>query len=245
MATLTPGGLLVFIKENNAQLLTQISAIFSANSSPAPTGAQTSDNGFTGDQDMDDAWDEDEGEEPTWEDVLPTRGREARRDGGGSAVAARLANPPPPAINGIVKNHVPYTAVPQAAAPRRNRGDRQLHSFQRKIKVAFSPMIESQEDTSTNPTVLAAAMLRSAWEDINDTRRRSHAGNQRYKLDPRNDFDNPRLPSPLKRSKSSAQDVIRAKGKARAKAGNNPGSRNNHSSNAARAVRVAGKAVAD
>jgi len=82
-------------KGNNAQLLTQISAIFSANSSPAPTGAQTSGNGVTGDQDMDDALEEDDGGEPTWEDVLPTRGRETRRDGGGSAVADRLANPPP------------------------------------------------------------------------------------------------------------------------------------------------------
>jgi len=56
-------------------------------------------------------------------------------------------------------------------------------------------MIESQGDASATPTVLAAAMLRSAWEDINDTRRRSYAGNQSYKLEPRNNFDNPRLPS--------------------------------------------------
>jgi len=34
--------------------------------------------GLPRDQDMDDAWDEDDGEEPTWEDVLPTRGRETR-----------------------------------------------------------------------------------------------------------------------------------------------------------------------
>jgi len=39
-------------------------------------------------------------------------------------------------------------------------------------------------------------MLRSAWEDINDTRRRSYAGKQSYKLDPRNDLDNPRLLAP-------------------------------------------------
>jgi len=57
-------------------------------------------------------------------------------------------------------------------------------------------MTESQEDASADPTVLAAAMLRSAWEDINDTRRRSYAGNQSYKLDPRNDLDNPRPLSP-------------------------------------------------
>jgi len=82
---------------------------------------------------MDDAWEEDDGEEPTWEDVLPTRGRKPRREGGPSAVAGRLADPPLSAINGIVKNHVPYTAVPQAAAPRRDRGDRPLHNLKRSI----------------------------------------------------------------------------------------------------------------
>jgi len=81
-------------------------------------------------------------------------------------------------------------------------------------------------------------MLRSAWEGINDTRMRSYAGYQSYKLDPRNDFDNPRLP-PQKKNNKSAMDVKRANAKAKAKAGNIPGNRNNHSSNAARAVRVA------
>jgi len=76
MATLTAGVLLGVLKENHAQLLTQIYATFSANSSPAPMGAQTSGNGFTGDQDMDGAWDENDGEEPTLEDVLPTSGLE-------------------------------------------------------------------------------------------------------------------------------------------------------------------------
>eukprot|EP00669_Euglena_mutabilis_P004215 TRINITY_DN1541_c0_g1_i2.p1 TRINITY_DN1541_c0_g1~~TRINITY_DN1541_c0_g1_i2.p1 ORF type:complete len:196 (-),score=2.85 TRINITY_DN1541_c0_g1_i2:421-1008(-) len=114
----------------------------------------------------------------------------------------------------LSKNHVPYTAVPQAAAPRRNRGDRQLHSLQRKIEVALSLMIESQEDASATPTVLAAAMLRSAWEDINDTRRRSYAGNQSYKLDPRNDLDNPRLLSPEEEQKvRSGRQKGKGKGK--------------------------------
>jgi len=64
MVTLTPGERLGVLKENNAQLLTQVSAIFSANSSPAPKGAQTIGNGVTGDQDMDDAWDAEDGGEP-------------------------------------------------------------------------------------------------------------------------------------------------------------------------------------
>jgi len=104
MATLTPDELLGVLKENNAQLLTQIPAIFSANCSPAPTGAQSSGNGVTGDQDMDDAWDDEDGEDLTWEDVLPRRGHETRRDGGGFAVADALAKRNSSAINDIVKN---------------------------------------------------------------------------------------------------------------------------------------------
>jgi len=79
-------------KGGNAQSLAQISAIFSANSSPAPTGAQSSGKGVTGDQDMDDAWDEGDGEEPTWEDVIPTRGRER---------------------NSKLKNTSPLTSIPK------------------------------------------------------------------------------------------------------------------------------------
>jgi len=112
-------------------------------------------------------------------------------------------------ISEIVKNHVPYTAVKQAAAPQRNRVDRQLHSLQGNIGVAFSLMIESQEEESVNPTMLAAAMLRSAWKDINDTRRSSE-GIQNYKLESRDDFDNPRLISSEEEEKTRA---FRQKGK--------------------------------
>jgi len=49
--------------------------------------------------------------------------------------------------------------------------------------------------------VFAAALLRRAWEEINYTRRRSYAGNQSYKFDPRKEFDNPRLLSPEEEQK--------------------------------------------
>jgi len=47
------------------------------------------------------------------------------------------------------------------------------------MQVALSLTIESQEEASTTPTVLAAAMLSSAWGDINYTRRMSYAGEQK------------------------------------------------------------------
>jgi len=67
-------------------------------------------------------------------------------------VAAWLANSLPLAINDIVKNHVPYTAVPQAAAPRRNRGNRQLQSLQRLLHLLwlmFSKALLSMAAAST------------------------------------------------------------------------------------------------
>jgi len=74
---------------------------FSARTSPPPGQALKQrgwggSNGVTGEQGMGDAWDEENVEELFWEDVRPARGRERRRDGGGAAVAARLANPLPP-----------------------------------------------------------------------------------------------------------------------------------------------------
>jgi len=81
-------------------------------------------------------------------------------------------------------------------------------------------------------------MLRNAWGDINDTRRRSYAGNQSYKLGPRNDFDNPRLLSPKEEQKVRTG---RQRAKEKAKADDIPGNSNNHSSSAPRAVRVAEK----
>jgi len=120
----------------------------------------------------------------------------------------------------------------------RNRGDRQLRNLQKKIEVALSLMIESQEYPSATRTVLAAAMQRSAWEDINDTKRRSYAVNQSYKLDPRNDFDNRGLLSPEEEQKvrNGRQN---GKGKAKVQAGNFPGDSSNHRSNAAMEARVA------
>jgi len=100
-------------------------------------------------------------------------------------------------------------------------------------------MIESQEDASATPTVLAAAMLISAWEDINDTRRRSYAGNQSQKLDP--EMISTTQGSPPKGNKRSAMDVRSAREKANVKAGNIRGNSSNHDNNASRGVRVAGE----
>jgi len=80
-------------------------------------------------------------------------------------------------------------------------------------------------------------MLRSSWEDINDTRRRSYAGNQSYKLDPRNDFVNP---SPLSPAEEQNVRIGRqeGKGKGEGKEWQYSSSSSNHISNTARGVRV-------
>jgi len=62
MATVTPGAFWGVFKENNVWSVTKLSAMISANSSPAKTGVKTSGNGANGDQEMVYAWDEDDGE---------------------------------------------------------------------------------------------------------------------------------------------------------------------------------------
>jgi len=93
---------------------------------PALLGAQKIGNGVTGNQGMDDAWDEDDGREPTWEDVLPTRGRETRRDGGGSEVAARLANPP---SRPITTSSIITSATPPSRKQQHHEGTEDTVSY--------------------------------------------------------------------------------------------------------------------
>jgi len=60
-----------------------------------PDGRSNKRQRVSGDQDMDNAWNEHDGGHPIWEELLPTRGRETRQNGGGSVMTDRLANPPP------------------------------------------------------------------------------------------------------------------------------------------------------
>jgi len=101
-------------------------------------------------------------------------------------------------------------------------------------------MIESQEDASATPTVLADSKLRSDWQDTNDTKRRNYAENQWYKPDPRYHFDNPRLLSPEEEQKVR-YGRRKGKKKTKARAGSITGNKNNKpSSNAAKVISLAG-----
>jgi len=87
--------------------------------------------------------------------------------------------------------------------------------------------------------VLAAAMLRTAWEDFNETIRISYAGAKATSLIPET-TSTTQDSFVLKKNKRSALAVKRGKERARAKAGSVPGNQNkDHSSSAARAVRSA------
>jgi len=166
---------LEFLKDNNAQYLTQMSAMISADRSPAPTGVQSSGNGDTGDQQMNGAWDGDENKELSWEDVLPTRGRETRRARGGAALAARLASLHPLGNKLLREESRPLHLRPRISGTTEEPRRPTAAQLTKDNRGALSTMIKSQEDASSSPTLLAAAMLRRTWQDINDTRRRSYA----------------------------------------------------------------------
>jgi len=75
-------------------------------------------------------------------------GHDTRCDGGGAAVAALLASTNPFSKKRHREKHVSHTAVTQGTATTKEPKDRRMHSLKRKMEVAPTLMIESQEDSN-------------------------------------------------------------------------------------------------
>ena len=137
------------------------------------------------------------GDEDPWDGVLPTTRRTPL--GAGAELAMRLSCPP--RLDGIkeqLKNLHLVQGIPMTVPPRRHRTDRALFTAQSKLEGAMSLMVEVAErcDLSQGPLLQAAALTRSAFEDLTDLRRKTLAGYQASKLDPREDASTLRLLSP-------------------------------------------------
>ena len=140
--------------------------------------------------DEDEAWDVDY--ENAWSDVLPKT--EAEPQGRGAQLALRLAFPPPlqsiKSTRDVVKA---YKGVPRAPGPRRGRIDRQMYYMQQKIETAMDILVQMADARQHLDIEACAAVLRSAWQDAQEIRRRAIAGRDSYKLDARIDAAGPRL----------------------------------------------------
>ena len=89
-----------------------------------------------------------------------------------------------------------YTGVPVAPQARRNRIDQNLWILQQKLEIAMHLLIDALETGEPTQIDLAAAEIRSVWEDVLQQRRGLMAGKMANQLDRRPDDDRPRLLSP-------------------------------------------------
>ena len=112
----------------------------------------------------------------------------------GAYLCSLFAAPPPfEALQCTIQDMRLYNQVPQTAPPRKNRVDFNLHTAQKKQEQAMHMMVNYMECNDKRKLGMAAALIRSSWEDLNQNRRKLLAGKQAHKLEPRIDDDRQRL----------------------------------------------------
>ena len=136
---------------------------------------------------------EEEEEEPSWGDILRPVAMEATNTAA-QALCQVLSSPPHfDTLRASEKSMPNYQHVPQTPPPRKNRIDNGLCTAQKKLEHAMNMMVHGLEMNDRQFTGVAAAWVRSAWEDLNQQRRYLIAGKQSFKLDHRADDNRPRL----------------------------------------------------
>ena len=105
-----------------------------------------------------------------------------------------LREPPPlDKLRSAEKSQKKYMHVPQTPPPRKHRLDTNLTIPQTKLEHAMHALVHNQETNEREAVATAAALVRSAWEDLQQQRRHILAGKQAFKLDKRTDDTRPRL----------------------------------------------------
>ena len=157
--------------------------------------------------------------------MLPTN--KTTVTGEAAEFVARVRHAPPLVLVGeLVKNSVLVEGVPQTPAARRTAVDRALFNPQHKMELVLHRMattIERCPDPSTRQEIQAmAALVRSSYEDINESRRRLIAGRQQDILQRRTDVTDNRLLSEaeeqkLRQRQTTGRSLGKGKGKGKGK----------------------------
>lgn len=144
------------------------------------------------DDDLDDLV-EDQGEVPHWGLVLT--GLKLTPSSPDSALLTALLVTPPPLgqIADIAKSASQFAGLPETPTPRKNMIDRSYWTIQHKLDITMNMMIQYTESGDKQHFAQAAALVRSAWEDCHQTRRRVYAGKGKSTLPVRPDDTRPRL----------------------------------------------------
>ena len=129
----------------------------------------------------------------------------------------RLAFPPPLAlVKKLIDEVKCLEGMPQTALPRRAAIDRALFNPQQKLETALNVIVAMQEKSAdpalSEDLTSLAALVRSAFEDLQENRRRLMAGRQSHLLDQREDRQEVRLLTPTEEAKLR-EHQSRGKGK--------------------------------
>ena len=131
----------------------------------------------------------------------------------GQQIGQMLAAPPPLQQLKHTQQAIRlYSGVPETPLPTKAPADKWHFDAQVKVEAAMHLMLRSLEEDDKDHVVQAFAWLRSSWEDQLQTRRRSFAGHQSWKLDPRKDDNKPRLVT-IEEEKKLQQGKSKGKGK--------------------------------
>ena len=115
-------------------------------------------------------WDEEydeEDEEVSWEKTYNSS-RVSPKKSRGSTLATLLENPPSISLLKSDSFTPPtFSCIPETAAPRKQWSDIKIHNQQRKLEVAMQHMVQSIDKQDPKSITTAAALVRSAREDLN------------------------------------------------------------------------------
>ena len=109
---------------------------------------------------------------------MPTGKKQA--SGRGVNLVNRLKHPPPlDVVRRALNDKTPYTGLLEAPSTRAHGRDRSLQFLQRKIKHVMINLVDiaTRTDETANTSIAqAAALTRSAYEDVMEERRHHLAG---------------------------------------------------------------------
>ena len=161
---------------------------------PSHIGTRLGQEDVAVDEDMEQRTEEDEAQDAgqddddlKWDDVLAQNKIQCKTREGG--LLCKLVSSPPPL--GQLKESTTklpkYQQVPQKPPPRRHKGDMAMYQAQKKMEEAINMSIHMVETQDNSHITVQTALMRSAWEDLQQSRRHLLAGRQSNKLDPRTD----------------------------------------------------------
>lgn len=149
-----------------------------------------------------------------WEDYLPLNKRQPESQAAVDLVERMRFPPPLSMVNEYTKDLVRYEGIEETPPPRQNYVDKKEAALENKLEVALNLLVKAadrmEDESNAYPALArAAALVRSAREDVRQSRRSAIA--RGVQLDKRPDDSNPRLLTEAEEAKVRAAQKDRAR----------------------------------